>query len=134
MIAPATSPAPLRLPARIAVAAGSGLLIAELLYRRPTVAAAGWVDESLGPLASALLRYAYLRELVLKNPALALSVAAFGAVAFLLLYRSALTLWHNQVLTRLAGIHFDRSPGQFPSALVDILGEVARLAFGNRHG
>jgi hypothetical protein len=49
----------------------------------------------------------------------------------LLGYRSALLLWRNQVIARLAGTHFRPEDQRFPSRVVDVLAEIRRRPVGH---
>ena len=87
-----------------------------------------------GPLAAPLLKVAtpvllpYLRcrRWLLEHLVLSAAVATVGLVVLLLLVRTALLVWHNQVVARLSGTYFQLDERGFPSRPVDLLSEVGR--------
>jgi TraM recognition site of TraD and TraG len=88
---------------------------------------------SLGPLSGRLpflaptvRHYAHARFWVINHPAFAtLGLVALVALAAFV-ERSVLLWWHNTVVSRLTGTHFDQSTENFPNTTVDLLAEIAR--------
>jgi hypothetical protein len=77
-------------------------------------------------LTPAVRRYAHARFWVLDHrAAAALGLLALMALAVFLV-RSVLLWWHNSVVSRLTGTHFDRTSERFPNTTVDLLAEIAR--------
>src|ERR1700712_2453695 len=76
---------------------------------------------------STVRRYAHARFWVIAHPVISAVVLAAVIVIVLLGYRSLLIWWHNQVVSRLSGTHFDESAhDRFPTYPVDLLQEIAR--------
>jgi type IV secretory system conjugative DNA transfer VirD4/TraG family protein len=119
------------MPIRVAVAAASLAGAAELAYR--------WHEEQgedalpfLGRLlAEVAERWAPVRAWVLANQATATSILLGGVVLALLAYRTALLVWRNQVVARLAGTYFREADQRFPSRTIDVLAEIRRRPSGH---
>ncbi len=117
---------------RLAAAAGSFLLAAELAYRWRAPLADGALP---APVAEAILGsvrgYVPLRAWVLGHAALSTTLAAGAAAAALVAYRYALLLWHNQFVARLSGTYFTTDDHRFPTREVDVIAEIARRPPGH---
>src|SRR5690349_17121257 len=117
---------------RAAVAAASLVGAAELAYR--------WRGELGGPdavpLVGALLaavaeRWAPLRAWVAEHEGTAAALAVVAGIALLLAYRTALILWRNHIIPRLAGTHFRPEDQRFPTREFDVLAEIHRRPSGH---
>jgi hypothetical protein len=89
----------------------------------------------LGPVArivvrTVLLKYWPIRVWTLDHLAL-VAVGALGSAAFIILVvRSSILLWHNEVVPRLSGTRFKAEELQFPSANFDVLKAIGRRPKG----
>lgn len=72
-----------------------------------------------------LSHYGVLRAWVLGHRLLAIAGACAACSAVILVYRSALLLWHNEIATRISGTHFRAADGAMPMLKVDVLREIA---------
>jgi hypothetical protein len=117
---------------RVAVAAASLVGAAELGYRwhldgegRTAIPVVG------GVLTEVVGRWTPMREWLLAHVELSLALGAAGVVLVLLAYRTALIVWRNQVVARLAGTYFREADQRFPSRAIDVLGEIRRRPAGH---
>ncbi len=112
---------------RLAVTAGSLLVALELAYRWKSelrvepVRPIGW--QVIEP---AVARYLPVRTWVLGHRGDVGALGLVAATAVALAYRSALLLWHNQIVPRLSGTYFHEDDHRFPAREVDVLAEIAR--------
>ncbi len=117
---------------RFAVAAACLVGAGELAYRWSSEEA----DRDLPPVVYAAVaevagRWAPVRAWGLANTGEALVIGLGGTLLLLLAYRSALILWRNQVVPRLAGTYFRADDQRFPATAVDVLAEIHRRPAGH---
>ncbi len=112
---------------RLAVTAGSLLIALELAYRwmallgGEPVRPVGW--QVIEP---SVARYLPVRTWVLGHRGLVGALGLVAASAVALAYRTALILWHNQIVPRLSGTYFHEDDHRVPARGVDVLAEIAR--------
>jgi hypothetical protein len=118
---------------RFACAAIAALALLEGAYRwRGAVSAGATLPPVLAEVITrAAAAYAPARAWVLQHRVLVAAIAVSAGGALLLAYRYALVLWHNQIVARLAGTHFDVDDHRFPSRTVDVLAEIRRRPPGH---
>lgn len=129
---------------------GGGIGLGGSLFSRALAACVGLVaaceilHRSLGsgafatPFGGAVLRlvapayrvYAVLRAWAVSHPAFAAVASASATAVLLLLYRQGLVVWHNHVLPRLAGTHFEEEEHGFPALEIDLLGAIVKAPMG----
>ena len=119
------------MPIRVAVATASLAGAAELAYRWHEEQGEDALPFPGHVLAEVAERWAPVRAWVLANQATAFSVLLGGVVLALLAYRTALLVWRNQVVARLAGTYFREADQRFPSRTFDVLAEIRRRPAGH---
>lgn len=117
---------------RFAVAAACLAGVGELAYRWSSEGA----DRDLPPVVAAAVaeaarRWAPVRTWGLANTGEALALGLGGTLLLLLAYRSALILWRNHVVPRVAGTYFRADEQRFPATAVDVLAEIHRRPAGH---
>lgn len=117
---------------RFAVAAACLAGLGELAYRWSCEGA----DRDLPPVVAAAVaeaagRWAPVRTWGLANTGEALALGLGGTLLLLLAYRSALILWRNHVVPRVAGTYFRADDQRFPATAVDVFAEIHRRPAGH---
>ena len=124
---PENPASPLPLPLRLALSVVLGVSLMEALYRAPAM---GFVANGPGARAVALLtapllrRYLPIRSWVIAHRWLSAVIAIVTTTALLLIARQLLLFWRNQIVSRIAGTHFQPARLEFPTvefSLVDAL-------------
>jgi hypothetical protein len=118
----------------LARAAMIGSLVAalELSYRwHETIEGVAAVPFAGAALAEAAARYVPLRSWVLEHR-IGTAAVALGLLALALVtYRTALVLWRNHVVARLAGTYFRAADQRLPNRDVDVFAEIRRRPPGH---
>jgi hypothetical protein len=105
---------------------------AELTYRRHTEGLDGVQLPIVGPfMADVAAWWAPLRSWVLAHEIAAVGLGTAAVIVCLLVYRTALLVWRNHVIARIAGTHFGADDQRFPARTVDVLAEIRRRPPGH---
>jgi hypothetical protein len=119
-------------PARAAVMVATLVAAAELTYRWRAdggeYASLPLVGQFIGDAAA---QWTPLRSWLLAHELMALTLGAAGLVGGLLAYRTALLVWRNHVVARIAGTYFRAGDQRFPERTVDVFTEIRRRPAGH---
>src|SRR5258708_7038509 len=91
----------------------------------------GPLVKRLAPLVPLVQHYAHLRGWVLGHPVAAACILVVLVSLALLFVRWALLFWHNKIVARLSGTHFEpptdiRPVEKFPLKRVDLIAQIGR--------
>jgi hypothetical protein len=91
----------------------------------------GPLVKRLAPLVPLVQHYAHLRGWVLRHPVAAACILVVLVSLALLFVRWALLFWHNKIVARLSGTHFEpptdiRPVEKFPLKRVDLIAQIGR--------